>query len=216
MRKASDIIKDGLWKNNSALVQLLGLCPLLAVTSNATNALGLGIVTTIVLFLTNSVISLSRHWIPYEIRIPIYVIIIAAVVSCMEMLINAYAYDLYQSLGIFIPLIVTNCIVVGRAEVIASKNNVFLSALDGIVIGLGATSVMLFLGSIREIIGNGTIFNGADHLLGLWAKSIKIEVIHFDWPLLLAILPPGAFIGLGLSLALKHFIEKKLKNHRNI
>ncbi|VFP88014.1 electron transport complex subunit E [Candidatus Erwinia haradaeae] len=216
MNKANNIIKDGLWKNNSALVQLLGLCPLLAVTSNATNALGLGIATTIVLFLTNSTISISRHWIPYEIRIPIYVIIIAAVVSCIEMLINAYAYDLYQSLGIFIPLIVTNCIVVGRAEMIASKNNVFLSALDGIVIGLGATSVMLFLGSMREIIGNGTIFNDVDHLLGLWAKSIKIEIIHFDWPLLLAILPPGAFIGLGLSLALKYFIEKQLKHHKNI
>ncbi|VFP87031.1 Ion-translocating oxidoreductase complex subunit E [Candidatus Erwinia haradaeae] len=209
MNKANDIITAGLWKNNSAVVQLLGLCPLLAVTSNATNALGLGVATTIVLFFTNSAISISRHWIPYEIRIPIYVIIIAAVVSCMDMLINAYAYDLYQSLGIFIPLIVTNCIVVGRAEVVASKNNVFLSALDGIVIGLGATSVMLFLGSIREIIGNGTIFDGADHLLGLWAKSIKVEVIHFDWPLLLAILPPGAFISLGLILALKYLIDQK-------
>ncbi|VFP79857.1 electron transport complex subunit E [Candidatus Erwinia haradaeae] len=211
MNQAYTVMIKGLWKNNSALVQLLGLCPLLAVTSNATNALGLGLVTTIALTCTNSAISLSRHWIPTEIRIPIYVIIISAVVSCMEMLINAYAYSLYQSLGIFIPLIVTNCIVVGRAEIIASKNNLYLSALDGITIGIGATSVMVLLGSLREILGNGTVFDGADQLLGSWAKAMRIQVIHLDWPFLLAMLPPGAFIGLGLILALKHVIDEQIK-----
>ncbi|VFP83161.1 electron transport complex subunit E [Candidatus Erwinia haradaeae] len=215
MNQIYAFILRGLWKNNSALVQLLGLCPLLAVTSNATNALGLGLATTIVLTSTNSAISLSRYWIPSAIRIPIYVVIISAVVSCMEMLINAYAYSLYQSLGIFIPLIVTNCIVVGRAEAIASKYSVYLSALDGIAIGLGATSVMVLLGSIREMLSNGTIFDGADQLLGAWAKVIKIQVIHWDCPFLLAMLPPGAFIGLGLILALKHLVDQKIKDRNS-
>ena len=130
MSEIKDVIVQGLWKNNSALVQLLGLCPLLAVTSTATNALGLGLATTLVLTLTNLTISTLRHWTPAEIRIPIYVMIIASVVSAVQMLINAYAFGLYQSLGIFIPLIVTNCIVVGRAEAFAAKKGPALSALD--------------------------------------------------------------------------------------
>jgi electron transport complex protein RnfE len=211
MSEAKKIIVQGLWTNNSSLVQLLGLCPLLAVTSTATNALGLGLATTLVLTCTNGMISAFRKWIPDEIRIPIYVMIIAAVVSCVQMLINAYAYGLYQSLGIFIPLIVTNCIVVGRAEAVASKSHVGLAALDGMAIGLGATSVMVVLGSIREIIGNGTLFNGADQLLGPWAKAMRIEVVHFDSPMLLAMLPPGAFIGLGMLLAAKYLIDNKMK-----
>ncbi|CAO96825.1 electron transport complex subunit E [Erwinia tasmaniensis] len=216
MSEAKTLLVGGLWKNNSALVQLLGLCPLLAVTSTATNALGLGLATTLVLTCTNSAISLSRRWVPAEIRIPIYVMIIAAVVSCVQMLINAYAYGLYQSLGIFIPLIVTNCIVVGRAEAVASKSSVPLSALDGMAIGLGATSVMVVLGSIREIIGNGTIFNGADQLLGPWAKAMHIQVVHFDSPMLLAMLPPGAFIGLGMLLAAKYLIDNKMKQRATL
>ena len=131
MSQVKEVIVQGLWKNNSALVQLLGLCPLLAVTSTATNALGLGLATTLVLTLTNFSISVLRRWTPSEIRIPIYVMIIASVVSVVQMLINAYAFGLYQSLGIFIPLIVTNCIVVGRAEAFAVKNNPAISALDG-------------------------------------------------------------------------------------
>ncbi|MCX8963694.1 electron transport complex subunit E [Erwinia psidii] len=211
MSEAKTLLIGGLWKNNSALVQLLGLCPLLAVTSTATNALGLGLATTMVLTCTNSAISASRRWVPADIRIPIYVMIIAAVVSCVEMLINAYAHGLYQSLGIFIPLIVTNCIVVGRAETVASRSSIPLSALDGMAIGLGATSVMVVLGSLREIIGNGTVFNGADQLLGPWAKILRIQVVHFDSPMLLAMLPPGAFIGLGMLLAAKYLIDNKMK-----
>lgn len=138
MSEVKDVIVQGLWKNNSALVQLLGMCPLLAVTSTATNALGLGLATTLVLTLTNLTISSLRRWTPAEIRIPIYVMIIASVVSVVQMLINAYAFGLYQSLGIFIPLIVTNCIVVGRAEAFAAKKGPALSALDGFSIGMGA------------------------------------------------------------------------------
>jgi electron transport complex protein RnfE len=214
MSDVKEVIVQGLWKNNSALVQLLGMCPLLAVTSTATNALGLGLATTLVLTLTNAAVSAIRRWAPDEIRIPIYVMIIASVVSTVQMLINAYAYGLYQSLGIFIPLIVTNCIVIGRAEAFAAKNSVPMAALDGFAIGLGATSAMFVLGSLREIIGNGTLFDGADGLLGDWAKVLRIEVFHTDTPFLLAMLPPGAFIGLGLMLAVKYLIDEKMKKRR--
>lgn len=211
MSEAKTLLANGLWKNNSALVQLLGLCPLLAVSSTATNALGLGLATTLVLVFTNSAVSALRRWVPHEIRIPIYVMIIASVVSTVQMLINAYAYGLYQSLGIFIPLIVTNCIVIGRAEAYAAKNPVGLSAIDGLAMGLGATCALFVLGSLREILGNGTLFNGADLLLGSWAKSLRIEVFHTDTPFLLAMLPPGAFLGLGFLLALKYVIDQKMK-----
>ncbi|HEN3623137.1 TPA: electron transport complex subunit E [Yersinia enterocolitica] len=211
MSEARDLLAQGLWKNNSALVQLLGLCPLLAVSSTATNALGLGLATTLVLVCTNTAVSALRRWVPNEIRIPIYVMIIASVVSTVQMLINAYAFGLYQSLGIFIPLIVTNCIVIGRAEAYAARNPVGLSVLDGLAMGLGATCALFVLGSLREILGNGTLFDGADMLLGNWAKVLRIEVLHLDSPFLLAMLPPGAFIGLGLLLAGKYVIDEKMK-----
>lgn len=211
MSEARDLLAQGLWKNNSALVQLLGLCPLLAVSSTATNALGLGLATTLVLVCTNTAVSALRRWVPNEIRIPIYVMIIASVVSTVQMLINAYAFGLYQSLGIFIPLIVTNCIVIGRAEAYAARNPVGLSALDGLAMGLGATCALFILGSLREILGNGTLFDGADMLLGDWAKVLRIEILHLDSPFLLAMLPPGAFIGLGLLLAGKYVIDEKIK-----
>ncbi len=211
MNKIKDLIIRGIWKNNSALVQLLGMCPILAVTSTVTSALGLGLATTLVLTLTNTSISTVRLWIPNEIRIPIYVMIIAAVVSIVQMLINAYAFNLYQSLGIFIPLIVTNCIVVGRAETIAVKEPISVSAIDGIAIGLGATGVMVTLGAMRELLSKGTLFDGADMLLGSWAKLLRIDLIHFYSPFLLAMQPPGAFVGLGFLLALKYLINKNIK-----
>ncbi|AIR67973.1 electron transport complex subunit E [Dickeya fangzhongdai] len=214
MNQTKELALQGLWKNNSALVQLLGLCPLLAVTSTATNALGLGLATTLVLTCTNIAVSALRRWVPDEIRIPIYVLLIASVVTIVQMLINAYAYGLYQSLGIFIPLIVTNCIVIGRAEAFASKNTVMLSALDGLFMGLGATSALFVLGAIREILGNGTLFDGADLLLGSWARVLRVEVVHMDSPFLLMILPPGAFIGLGMMLAAKYIIDEKRKQRR--
>jgi len=200
MSQVKEVIVQGLWKNNSALVQLLGMGPLMAVTSPATNALGLGLATTLVLTLTNLSISALRRWTPTEIRIPIYVMIIASVVSIVQMLINAYAFGLYQSLGIFIPLIVTNCIVVGRAEAFAVKNTPAMSALDGFAIGMGATGSMFVLGSLREILGNGTLFDGADALLGGWAKALRIEVFHTDTPFLVAMVPPGGFSGRGLGV----------------
>lgn len=211
MNEAKRIIIEGLWRNNSSLVQLLGLCPLLAVSNTATNALGLGLATTLVLVCTNTAVSALRRWIPGEIRIPIYVMIIASVVSTVQMLINAYAFGLYQSLGIFIPLIVTNCIVIGRAEAYASQRPPSLAALDGFAIGLGSTCALLLLGALRELLANGTLFEGADQLLGGWARVLRIEVFHTDTPLLLAMLPPGAFIGLGFMLAGKYLIDQRMK-----
>lgn len=209
------IFTQGVWSNNGALVQLLGLCPLLAVSSNVTNGLGLGLATLLVLIITNSAVSLFRKVTPHDIRIPIYVMIIATAVTAIQLLMNAFAYPVYQSLGIFIPLIVTNCIVIGRAEAFASKNSVLHSAFDGFSMGLGMTMSLVLLGAFREILGNGTLFDGLDLLLGSWAKGLKIELLHLDSGLLLAILPPGAFIGLGLILALKNQIDRKRKARKS-
>ncbi len=206
-----EIMNNGMWKNNPALVQLLGLCPLLAVSATITNALGLGFATLLVLVGSNVVVSLVRDYVPKEVRIPVYVMIIAALVTCVQLLMNAYAYGLYLSLGIFIPLIVTNCIIIGRAEAFASKNSVTASALDGFWMGLGMTTVLTVLGAIREVLGNGTLFDGADLLLGEWAKILRIEVFHFDSHFLLAMLPPGAFIFVGLLIAAKNVIDSRLE-----
>jgi len=200
---------QGLWKNNPGLVQLLGLCPLLAVTNTLTNALGLGLATMLVLVGSNSVVSMVRSHVPNEIRIPIFVMIIATFVTVVQLLMNAFTFGLYQSLGIFIPLIVTNCAIIGRAEAFASKNALLPSVLDGIMMGLGFLLVLLALGAMREILGQGTLFDGADLLLGDWASTLRIEVFHSDNHFLLAMLPPGAFIGMGLLIALKNSIDQR-------
>ncbi len=204
------LMKNGMWDNNPALVQLLGLCPLLAVSSTVTNALGLGIATLLVLVGSNVTVSLVRDYVPKEVRIPVFVMIIASLVTCVQLLMNAYAYGLYLSLGIFIPLIVTNCIIIGRAEAFASKNDVLPAAQDGLWMGLGMTSVLVVLGAMREIMGNGTLFDGADLLLGDWAKILRIEIFQFDSSFLLALLPPGAFIGVGFLIAIKNVIDKQI------
>ncbi|MCQ9122965.1 electron transport complex subunit E [Rodentibacter caecimuris] len=206
-----EIFIQGIWKNNPAIVQLLGLCPLLAVSSTATNALGLGLATMLVLICTNTVISLFRKQIPHEIRIPIYVMIIATTVTVVQLLMNAYTYRLYQSLGIFIPLIVTNCIVIGRAEAFASKNNLLQSIWDGFSMGFGMALSLTMLGALREIFGQGTIFEGIENLFGEQAKFLTFHIYQMDSSFLLFILPPGAFIGLGLLLALKNRIDNRRK-----
>jgi len=205
-----EIAWQGLWKNNPGLVQILGLCPLLAVTSTITNALGLGLATMLVLIGSNVTVSLVRQWVPKEVRIPIFVMIIAAFVTCVQLLMNAFTYGLYQSLGIFLPLIVTNCTIIGRAEAYASKNPVKKAFFDGLMMGLGFTLLLLVLGGVREILGQGTLFDGAQLLLGDWASALKIEVFHFDSKFLLAILPPGAFFALGFLIAGKNFIDAKV------
>lgn len=213
MSEYQQLAKQGLWSNNPALVQLLGLCPLLAVTSTVTNALGLGLATLAVLMGSNLIVSLVRQWVPDEIRIPVFVMVIAALVTVIQLLMNAYVYGLYQALGIFIPLIVTNCAIIGRAEAYASKNPWQTSLFDGFAMGLGFTCVLVLLGAIREILGNGTLFAGAELLLGPWAASLKIELFQIDYPLLLAILPPGAFITMGFIIAAKNVIDKRQKMH---
>ncbi|AMG31404.1 electron transport complex subunit RsxE [Grimontia hollisae] len=209
MSQNKALMKDGMWANNPALVQLLGLCPLLAVSATVTNALGLGIATLLVLVGSNLTVSLVREWVPKDVRIPIFVMIIASLVTCVQLLMNAYAFGLYQSLGIFIPLIVTNCIIIGRAEAFASKNMPLPSVLDGFWMGMGMTAALFVLGAIREILGNGTLFDGADRLLGDWAAGLRIEIFHTDSPFLLAILPPGAFLAVGFLIAAKNVIDAR-------
>ncbi len=206
----SSIIYQGLWKSNANLVQLLGLCPLLAVTGTAINGLGLGIATLLTVLTSNFIISLTRNLIPQEVRLPIFVLIIASIVTAVEMFIKAYYYDLYLILGIFIPLIVTNCFVIGRAEAFASKHRVDYALLDGLMMGLGSTLVLVLLGGFRELVGYGTLFSQAELLFGAAAQNLTFIVIEDYRGFLLAILPPGAFIGLGLLVALKNWLDHKL------
>lgn len=205
--EVKNIITNGLWTNNQALVALLGLCPLLAVTSTAINGLGLGLATMATLIMTNVIVAMIRFWIRKEIRIPMFVLIIACVVTVIELLMNAHFHDLYLILGIFVPLIVTNCAIIGRAEAYASKNKVLYSALDGLMMGLGFTFVLVILGAIREVIGYGTIFRNADLMLGEWASALTTTILSDYNGLLLAILPPGAFMGLAILIALKNKMD---------
>ena len=201
---------DGLWSNNQALVALLGLCPLLAVSNTLINGLGLGLATTLVLTLSNVSVSLIRNWVRPEIRLPVFVLIIASFVTTVELVMNAYFHGLYKVLGIFIPLIVTNCAIIGRAEAFASRNPIPRALNDGLAIGLGFTLALVVLGGMRELIGQGTLFDGAHLMFGEIARDWRWTISE-DYPgALIAILPPGAFIGLGLMIALKNIIDKRL------
>jgi len=209
------IIVDGLWKNNAGLVQLLGLCPLLAVTNNAINGLGLGVATLITLVISNASVSACRHWIKREIRIPFYVMVIATNVTVVDLLMNAYLPDLHSVLGIFIPLIVTNCAIIARAEAFASKQPVLPSIVDGFMMGLGFLLLLVVLGGLREIVGSGTLFANASVMLGSWADQLSLQVFHQDYSgFLLAILPPGAFIFMGFILAAKNIIDGYLDKQK--
>lgn len=207
-----DISKNGLWHNNPALVQLLGLCPLLAVSNTLINGLGLGIATTMVLVGSNISVSFVRHWIPKEIRIPVFVMMIASFVTNTQLLMNAFTYELYLVLGIFIPLIVTNCTIIGRAEAFASKNGIIPSFIDGLMQGIGFSTVLVLLGALREFMGQGTLFAGADQLFGEWASVLTIHLYQVDQSFLFALLPPGAFFALGLLIAGKNIIDKRLQS----
>lgn len=209
MTTRSEITRNGLWSNNVALVQLLGLCPLLAVTSTVVNGLGLGLATLITLVLSNSIVSLIRGFVRSEVRLPVFVLIIASVVTIIELSMKAMFYDLYLVLGIFIPLIVTNCAIIGRAEGFASRNPVGPAALDGLMMGVGFLVVLVLLGALREIVGFGTLFAHAELMFGEDAKSLLLE-INPDYPgFLLAVLPPGAFFGLALLIVAKNWLEQR-------
>ncbi len=216
LNEALTISRSGLWTNNVALVQLLGLCPLLAVTGTVINGLGLGIATLITLVLSNSIVSLIRPWLKSEIRIPIFVLIIASIVTSIELVMNAWFHELYLVLGIFIPLIVTNCAIIARAEAYASKNNLFNSALDGFMMGLGFTLVLITLGGLRELIGFGTLFANAQLMFGSMGESMTITFSEEYPGFLLAVLPPGAFIGLGLLIAIKNVIDKRKTTKQSV
>lgn len=202
---------DGLWHNNPALVQLLGLCPLLAVTASVVNALSLGIASILVLIGSNLTVSLFRRFVPEAVRLPVFVMIIASFVTSIELLMQAFTYELYLILGIFIPLIVTNCVIMGRADAFASKNPVSASVLDGTMMGLGFTVVLVLLGAMREALGAGTLFADMHLLLGDIALHWKITLIDEYRGFLFAILPPGAFVGMGLLIALKNIIDAHIK-----
>ncbi|MEQ1439378.1 electron transport complex subunit E [Fontimonas sp. SYSU GA230001] len=205
------LARDGLWANNPGLVQLLGLCPLLATSNNVVNGFTLGMATLLVLLLSNSIVSLLRPLVRPEIRIPIYVMVIAALVTVVELLMNAYFNALYNILGIFLPIITTNCIIIGRAEAYAARNPLRLAAFDGLMMGLGFTLVLVALGAIRELLAQGTLGEGLDLLLGESFKGVHLTLIPEYHGLLLAALPPGAFIGLGLLIAGKNWIDARYR-----
>jgi electron transport complex protein RnfE len=203
------ILKDGVWTQNTGLVALLGLCPLLAVSNSVVNALGLGLATLLVLLLSNVAISLIRHLVRPEVRIPVFVLVIACVVTAVELAMHAFLPGLYTVLGIFIPLIVTNCCVIGRAEAFAFKHGIGSSAVDGIATGLGFLLALVLLGAVREVVGQGTLFGQADLLFGEWGRHLTLHLVDDYRGFLLAILPPGAFIGLGCLIALKNIIDAR-------
>ncbi len=208
-----DIIWNGLWKQNSGLVQLLGMCPLLAMSNSVVNAAGLGLATVAVMALSNFAVAILRGLIPFEIRIPVFILIIAALVTIVDLAMKAWMHPLYLVLGIFIPLIVTNCIVLARIEAFAAKNPPAAAALDGAMMGLGLTLVLVVLGAVRELIGTGALFAGIDMI---FPGGRALQILPADYPgFLTVILPPGAFFVLGCLIALRNwFAARASRNER--
>ncbi len=206
---------NGLWKNNPAIVQLLGLCPLLAVTGSVVNALGLAVATTAVLVTSNTAVSLIRNIVSDAVRLPAFVMIIASAVTCIELLMQAFAYELYQILGIFLPLITTNCVILGRADAFASKHSLAPAVYDGLIMGVGFGVILVLLGALRELAGTGALFADMDLLFGPAAAQWEVVLIEDYQAFLLAILPPGAFIFTGLLIALKNLIDTRIKKHQD-
>jgi electron transport complex protein RnfE len=202
-----EIVENGLWKQNSGVVQLLGLCPTLAVTSTVVNGFSLGLATAFVMALSNGSVAPIRRWVPDEIRIPVFILIIAALVTVIDLSMNAFVHPLHKVLGIFIPLIVTNCIVLARVEAFAAKNDTLPSVVDGFFMGLGLALVLAVLGGMREVVGKGTLFSGLDLVFGPAGKAFMLTIVPDYHGFLLAILPPGAFIGLALLIAGRNWLE---------
>src|SRR5210317_2418071 len=202
---------NGLWRNNPALVQLLGLCPLLAVSSNVVNALGLALATLLVLVASSTLVSAIRNTVPETVRLPVFVMIIAAAVTIAELVMQAFAYELYQILGIFLPLITTNCIILGRADAFARKNRLPAALYDGFIMGVGFGAVLVLLGAIRELLGTGALFADMQLLFGEGAEHWRWDIFNVDYPFLVAILPPGAFLVSGCLIAMKNQIDTSLE-----
>lgn len=208
-----EISINGLWKNNPGLVQLLGLCPLLGTSNSTVNALGLAIATALVLICSNAAVSLIRNAVTNAVRLPAFVMIIAALTTCIELLMQAFTYELFQILGIFIPLITTNCVILGRAEAFAAKNSILRASFDGLMMGLGFGLVLVVIGATRELLGTGMLFTNMFLLFGNVAEHWQIIVFEDYKGFLLAILPPGAFLVLGLLIALKNWIDEYYAEH---
>ena len=211
-----DITINGLWKQNPGVVQLLGLCPTLAVTTSAVNGLSLGLATALVMAASNGSVSPVRKFIPSEIRVPVFILVIAALVTVIDMSINAFAQPLHKVLGIFVPLIVVNCIVLARVESFAAKNAPVPSMLDGFMMGSGLALVLGLLGAMRELLGKGTVFSGLDLVFGPAAQQFVFTVIPDYHGFLLAILPPGAFLGLGTLIAVRNWFEIRKSAKRDL
>ncbi|MBU1425427.1 MAG: electron transport complex subunit E [Gammaproteobacteria bacterium] len=207
--KYARITRDGLWNNNVVFAQMLALCPTLAVTSTATNGLGMGLASTAVLLLSNIIVSSVRHLISPEVRIPVYIVLIATLVTLVDMSLNAWAHELYKVLGLFIALIVVNCAILGRAEAFASKNTVFDAALDGLMMGAGFTLSLVVIGGVREILGSGTLFANAHLLLGPAFAFLETTIVPQYKGFLLMILPPGGFMAVGFLLAAKRVLDRR-------
>ncbi|MCF7968618.1 MAG: electron transport complex subunit E [Methylococcaceae bacterium] len=208
------LARDGLWNQNQALVALLGLCPLLAVSTSLINGLALGLATTATLILSNGLVSALRFRIARDARLPLFVLLIASIVTAIDIGMNAWFHELHGTLGLFIPLIVTNCAILGRAEAFASRQTTQKALADGLFMGFGFTMVITLLGGLREVIGTGHLFRGAEGLFGLVAADWEIELLPGHEGFLLALLPPGAFIGLGLLIAMKNLVDEKMDSRR--
>jgi len=211
MSQYRQILADGLWKQNPGLIQFLGICPLLAVSNSLVNGLGLGLATLLVLICSNLVVSLIRPMVPTELRLPVFVLVIASLVTGVDLITQAWFFELWLSLGIFIPLIVTNCAILARAEAFASKQSPLAAIVDGIAYGSGFALVLIILGALREIIGSGTLLAGSDMLFGSWLPPEGFRLRQENSGFLLALLPPGAFLGLGLLIALKNLLKRSVK-----
>lgn len=207
--RLKQVFMDGLWHQNTGLVVLLGLCPLLAVTGTVVNGLGLGLATLLTLVASNLSVSWLRGLLRPEIRIPAFVLIIASVVTVIQLLMQAFVHDLYRVLGIFIPLIVTNCAIIGRAEAFASRHHPLAAMVDGLATGLGFCLTLVLLGALRELLGRGTLLSQAHLMFGEAGRALELTVLPHYEGFLLAILPPGAFIGLGLLVAARNWLQAR-------
>lgn len=211
---ARDIVRDGLWDNNVVFAQLLALCPAMAVTTSGTNGLGMGLATTAVLLVSNIIVALIRDFVSPQVRIPVFVVLIATLVTLVDLALNAWLHDLYKVLGLFIALIVVNCAILGRAEAFASKSPVLDAALDGLMMGIGFTFALTVIGLVRELLGSGTLFAQASLLLGPQFAFLETTVIPNYGGVLMMILPPGGFLVLGVLLAVKRVLDKRLEERR--
>ncbi|MGE5476873.1 MAG: electron transport complex subunit E [Bacteroidales bacterium] len=201
------IIKDGLWDNNGVLCMLLGMCPTMAMTTSATNGFGMGLATAAVMAASNLLVAIFRGYITYEVRVPVYILIVAAMVTLVDLTMNAWMHELYKVLGLFIPLIVSNCLPLARLEAFAAKEKVLPSLMDGIFMGLGFTLSLTMIGAVREIIGSGTLFADASLLLGPAFKFMEMRILPADMGVLMMVLPPGGFLATGFMVVGKRLLD---------